>query len=179
MLQFVCGPYNSYIVYDTIFASILSLLCSIVRDVARYRASSVLQNNTKVYGPAKALDCDDVLTSWNSEGSPNGKKESFLIIDFCGGGKHPNRTVKPSELGLQFQAGFSAEEVTVYAAKPREEADETNEEIEADDDHELQSFPLSLDDPTSALKVVFDETTDFYGRVIVYQIQVWGEELGE
>mmetsp|Transcript_8470 Transcript_8470/g.20916 ORF Transcript_8470/g.20916 Transcript_8470/m.20916 type:complete len:169 (-) Transcript_8470:102-608(-) len=147
------------------------------------KASSVLQNNTKVYGPAKALDCDDVLTSWNSEGSPNGKKESFLIIDFCGGGKHPNRRVKPSEMGLQFQAGFSAEEVTVYAKSQEEGGSGSQwlkvEEIEAEDDHELQSFPLSLENPTSALKVVFDETTDFYGRVIIYQIQVWGEELGE
>ena len=53
------------------------------------------------------------------------------------------------------------------------------EEIEADDDHELQSFPLSVADETTALKVVFDETTDFYGRVIVYQLQVWGKEVGE
>ena len=148
------------------------------------RASSVLQNNTKVYGPAKALDCDDVLTSWNSEGSPNGKKESFLIIDFSGGGKHPNRTVKASELGVQFQAGFAAEEVTVYT-KPKTEVSGgasrwlKAEEIEADDDHELQSFPLSVEDPTTALKIVFNETSDFYGRVIIYQIKVWGKELGE
>jgi hypothetical protein len=55
------------------------------------------------------------------------------------------------------------------------------EEIEADDDHELQSFPLSVTDATTttALKIVFDETTDFYGRVIVYQLEVWGKELGE
>lgn len=51
------------------------------------------------------------------------------------------------------------------------------EEIEADDDHEAQAFPLSMEEPTNALKIVFDETTDFYGRLIVYQIQTWGLEV--
>ena len=149
-----------------------------------YRASSVLHNNTKVYGPAKALDCENALTSWNSEGSPTGKKESFLIVDFSGGGKHPNRAVKPEELCVQFQAGFAAEEITTYVrSRTAGSGDKPKwlkvEEIEADDDHELQSFPLSISDEITALKIVFDETTDFYGRVIVYQLQVWGKELGK
>ena len=148
-----------------------------------HRSSSVLQNNSKVYGAAKALDCENTLTSWNSEGSPNGKKESFLIIDFSGGGKHPNRRVKIEELCVQFQAGFAAEEITAYVqTRTAGSGDKPGwskvEEMEADDDHELQSFPLSVPDETTALKVVFDETTDFYGRVIVYQLQVWGKELG-
>lgn len=149
------------------------------------RASSVLQNNTKVYGPAKALDCENALSSWNSEGSRNGKKESFLIVDFSGGGKKPNRTVKPEELCVQFQAGFAAEEVTVYVQTLTAGTDKPRwlkvEDIEADDDHEMQSFPLPVTDATAttALKIVFDETTDFYGRVIVYQLQVWGKEVGE
>lgn len=83
---------------------------------------------------------------------------------------------------MQFQAGFAAEEITVYVQtgttgdKPKWSK---VEEIEADDDHELQSFPLSVAERATALKFVFDETTDFYGRVIVYQLQVWGKELGE
>jgi hypothetical protein len=137
-----------------------------------------------VYGPAKALDCENALTSWNSEGSPNGKNESFFIVDFSGGGKHPNRTVEIKELCVQFQAGFAAEEITVYVQTNTAGGGDNPrwsqvEEIEADDDHELQSFPLSVADKTTALKIVFDETTDFYGRVIVYQLQVWGNDLGE
>lgn len=145
------------------------------------KASSVQQNNTKVYGPAKALDCDSALTSWNSEGSPNGKQESFFIVDFSGGGKHPNRTVKLEELCVQFQAGFAAEEMTVYIQSNTTDSGRWSkvEEIEADDDHEIQSFPLSVAEAITGLKIVFDETTDFYGRVIVYQLQAWGKELGE
>ena len=155
-----------------------STLLSHISTGTTAKASSVLQNNTKVYGPTKALDCENALTSWNSEGSPNGKKESFFIVDFSGGGKQPNRRVQPVEIGVQFQAGFAAEEITVYVQSGGKSAWSKVEEIEADDDHELQSFPLSVADETTALKVVFDETTDFYGRVIVYQLQVWGKELG-
>ena len=168
--------------YNILLHRIILLLRYVV--LLLRRASSVLKNNTKVYGPAKALDCDSTLTSWNSEGNPKGKTESFFVVDFCGGGKNQNRTVKPAELGVQFQAGFAAEEVTVYVKKQGESCGEESrwlkvEEIEAEDDHEIQSFPLSVEDATTALKIVFNETTDFYGRVIIYQLQVWGKEVGE
>lgn len=145
------------------------------------RSSSVQQNNSKVYGPAKALDCEDKLTSWNSEGCPNGKKDNFFIVDFSGGGKHPGRTVKLEELCVQFQAGFAAEEMTVCVQTMSSGSGSWSkvDEVEADDDHELQSFPLAVADAATALKIVFSETTDFYGRVIIYQLQVWGKELSE
>ena len=154
------------------------------------KASSILQNNSKVYGPAHALDCTNTLTSWNSEGNPKGKTESFLVIDFSGGGKNQNRKVNPVELVVQFQAGFAAEEITVYRKNNTKAEDDNDsgdnnsrwlkvDEMEAEDDHESQSFPLSVEEPTTALKIVFDETTDFYGRVIIYQIQIWGKELGD
>lgn len=139
------------------------------------RASSVLQNNTKEYGASKALDCENALSSWNSEGSPDGKKENCLVIDFG-----ETRTVKAAELSIQFQAGFAAEELTVYTQESGSKTWSKAEEIEAEDDHEMQAFPLSdaiKDQPIGALKIVFHETTDFYGRVIVYQLQVWGQEI--
>lgn len=90
------------------------------------------------------------------------------------------RIVQPSKLMIQFQAGFVGEELQVFYQ------DETNWkpliEIEADDDHDLQEFDLfdeqSPDTPsTSALKISFRECTDFYGRVTIYQLQVWGHEV--
>jgi hypothetical protein len=127
------------------------------------------------------LDCDNALTCWNSEGNPKGKTSSHLIIQF-------GREVIPMELSLQFQAGFVAEELKVYRSVSPGEA-ESNEEqpwiqiddaYEVDDDHEVQSFPLAdqgSDVKASALKLVFDECTDFYGRVTVYKLQVWGKEV--
>jgi len=132
------------------------------------------------------LDCENSLSCWNSEGSPNGKTSSFLVIDF-------GRTVRPIEIALQFQAGFVAEELKVFrrtqgttASAAKEEEWAELADFEVDDDHEVQSFPLADQTAlnvqeamqTNALKLVFDECTDFYGRVTIYKLQVWGQELG-
>jgi hypothetical protein len=127
------------------------------------------------------LDCDNALTCWNSEGNPKGKVSSHLIIQF-------GREVIPMELSLQFQAGFVAEELKVYRSVSPGETENNEEQpwiqiddaYEVDDDHEVQSFPLAdqgADVKASALKLVFDECTDFYGRVTVYKLQVWGKEV--
>lgn len=90
------------------------------------------------------------------------------------------RLVEPVELKIQFQAGFVGEILNVYwfdgvSWKPLSE-----EEVE--DDHNLQSFFLTESCgrvKTKSLKFEFDECTDFYGRVIVYQLQVWGVEADD
>lgn len=135
------------------------------------RASSVLQKNTKVYGPMNALDLDSSTSCWNSDGSPTGKHSSHYILEF-------GRVVEPRELRIQFQAGFVAEKLTVLS----HQQDSTwlaITELEVDDDHDLQVFSIASSGSnvgTTALKLVFDECTDFYGRVTVYQLQIWGFE---
>lgn len=166
----------------------------------------MLQKNTKLYGPMNALDCSRELTCWNSEGSPEGKTtRNHFVVEFC----HP---VIPVELCIQFQAGFVAEEMTVFKRKERNIIDSDNdntdnndnvnewiqmdEAFEVDDDHEMQSFSLPVasvvvpkdvdgnggtkdvtkETTTTALKLVFDECTDFYGRITIYKLQVWGRK---
>jgi hypothetical protein len=129
------------------------------------------------------LDSENALTCWNSEGNPRGKTSSFLVVDF-------DRTVEPVELKLQFQAGFVAEELTIFKSTSPASTDSKEErwskvdDYEVEDDHEVQSFFLNNNSKTStkqattALKLVFDQCTDFYGRITIYQLQVWGNELG-
>jgi hypothetical protein len=157
------------------------------------RASSVLQRNSKLYGPKHALDCENASTCWNSDGSTPGTtlQPVSFIVDF-------GRSVHPTDLKLQIQAGFCAEQLTVFVQQPHaNNNNSTNREewtklveLQVDDDHELQSFSLPTA-PTSctsagtpsaycnALKLIFDDFTDFYGRTTIYQLQVWGyEEIG-
>lgn len=160
------------------------------------RASSVLQKNVRSYGPMNALDCTNTSTSWNSEGSPTGKKKCFFVIEF-------NRPVRPVEFRVQYQAGFAAEAIeisqqnnTVGRKEEEGESDDKRQkesweilfDVEAEDDHDLQRFSFAEHGittttttntdipPTTSIKLSFDEYTDFYGRVIIYQIQVWGYE---
>jgi hypothetical protein len=122
------------------------------------------------------LDYENALSCWNSEGDPKGKTSSHLIIHF-------GREVIPKELHIQFQAGFVAEEMKVLrclaGADNREQWIEIDD-FEVDDDHEVQLFHLAEQGSSikaSALKLIFEECTDFYGRITIYKLQVWGQEV--
>lgn len=131
----------------------------------------MLQKNSKLYGPMHALDLANATTCWNSEGSSSGKQSSHFILDF-------GRLVEPAELRIQFQAGFVGEEMKVYWLDGSSWKLLLEEEV--DDDHNLQTFSFSESTPgvhTTSIKLSFDECTDFYGRVTVYQLQVWGLEV--
>jgi hypothetical protein len=134
-----------------------------------------------------ALDSDNALTCWNSEGSTKGKTSSFIIIDF-------GRVVQPVQAAIQFQAGFVAADLAVsYNMKGGNNSTNAGVDdewvpivqLEVDDDHEMQQFSLIPDGDdmadslktTRTIKLFFDECTDFYGRIIVYKLQIWGREL--
>jgi hypothetical protein len=122
-----------------------------------------------------ALDSDNALTCWNSEGSTKGKTSSFLIIDF-------GRVVHPVHIAIQFQAGFVAAELEVSKMDANVDDWMQIAEFEVEDDHEVQLFSLADCDKTDslttrAIKLFFNECTDFYGRIIVYKLQIWGQEL--
>jgi len=126
------------------------------------KASSVLQKNIKLYGPMNALDIENGTSCWNSD---HGKSQSF-IVDF-------SRLIRVHELKIQFQAGFVAETCRIEAKV--NERWEVVDEVEPEDVLALQSFPLSMP-PCCILKLCFNDFTDFYGRVTIYQIEVWGSE---
>lgn len=45
-----------------------------------------------------------------------------------------------------------------------------------EDTSTLQTFPVACPDPITQLKIVFNSTTDFYGRVTVYTLEVAGSD---
>ena len=53
-------------------------------------------------------------------------------------------------------------------------------EFEPDDTNETQSFDLTDANEDerrcNALKLSFGSSTDFYDRVTIYQLEVWGDE---
>ena len=126
------------------------------------RASSVLQKNSKLYSPMNVLD-DDAGTSWNSEG--NQPTPTSLLLDF-------NRPVHPTTVKFQFQAGFAAESCTIFVDGKNSGC----ESLELKDSHELQEHRVTLPPQTNKMKLVLEDLTDFYGRVILYRLEVWGQE---
>jgi hypothetical protein len=135
----------------------------------------VLQRNVKLYGPMNALDTANGSTCWYSEGtaesdSASTTSSSWFLIDF-------KRPVRPTELRIQFQAGFCAESCSVYTKRASSEWELVDDTLEWEDVHEIQSYKLSdISTTTTALKLVFDDLTDFYDRLLVYRLEVWGQE---
>lgn len=132
----------------------------------RCRASSILQKNTKLYGPLNALDSKE-STCWNSEGI-EGSTQWFLL-DF-------GRPVEPTEIRLQFQAGFAAEICHIDVKDVEWEA---LDEVEWEDVHEIQTVTLEKTKTCTAIKLTFSEMTDFYDRVTIYRLEVWGKEVNQ
>jgi hypothetical protein len=127
-------------------------------------ASSVLQKNVKLYGPMNALDVTNGSSSWNSEG--NSQNETTLTVHF-------GRAVIPTSVRLQFQAGFSAETIVIHNPQGV-----LIGEMELEDIHEIQTHSLiNNDESFTSLKFTLDNFSDFYGRVILYRLEVWGYEI--
>lgn len=117
-----------------------------------------------------ALNLENTSICWNSEGDERGDSDQWIAIDF-------GRLVQPIRLEIQFQAGFAAE--TAVVDFKMEDDWKEMDDIEPEDAHELQSFNLSPGNksPTSALRLRFSDFTDFYNRVTIYQLAVWGQEV--
>jgi hypothetical protein len=108
-----------------------------------------------------ALDLANGTSCWNSD---TGEAQSFTIDFF--------RKIQIHALKLQFQAGFVGEICQVEAKLDDEW--QVIDELQPEDVLEVQSFPLSTCCET--LKLTFTDFTDFYGRVTIYRLEVWGDE---
>ncbi|KAM4657603.1 nuclear receptor 2C2-associated protein isoform 3-T3 [Amazona ochrocephala] len=124
------------------------LICS---DTAT-RVSSVLNRDVKHFGKKHMFDASEE-TCWNSDQSPwchscpQGACQ-WVTLDFP-------RSVRVSQLHIQFQGGFSSRLCTLEGP------------------HRFQLEETVLD----KLKITFENSTDFFGRIVVYHLGVLGERL--
>ncbi|KAJ2715310.1 Nuclear receptor 2C2-associated protein [Coemansia spiralis] len=134
---------------------------SLVEFISNYRVSSVLNRDTKSLGKQFLFDGSSE-TCWNSEqGSPQ-----HILVEFT-------RPVLLSEIRIQFQGGFAGKATRLVDLDLREEICTLHPE----DDNSLQL--LRLPDaahvvPRRQIKLQFQSSTDFYGRIVVYVLDLWG-----
>ena len=142
------------------------------------RASTVLNRNVMLYGAMNALDTKDTSSCWNSDQAPPNaplEKQQIFQINF-------NRMVSVSRIAIMFQGGFVPMKciLSIRRSERRdfEPIDEGDFDMELEDCNELQEFglPDDIDTKCDALKLTFGESSDFYGRVTIYRLQVWGYE---
>ncbi|TPX60399.1 hypothetical protein PhCBS80983_g01834 [Powellomyces hirtus] len=146
-------------------------MSSLLDSDTKIRVSSTLNRDVKSYGKQFLTDNSDE-TCWNSDqGTPQ-----HIAIDF-------GSAVKVQALHFMFQGGFTGKECEIVGVN-NEGADDVWEKVVdfyPEDQNHLQVFPLPTDVAAAKswkrLRIVFKNSTDFYGRVTVYRLDVLGERL--
>lgn len=124
------------------------------------RVSSVLNKNVRSYGKKYMFDQSDE-TCWNSDsGSPQ-----WLLINF-------EEECNVSSFEIEFQGGFAGKDCHVEAG-----SDEKNmsiiEAFRPKDINKLQRFNLKNQIRAKTFKFVFNQSTDFFGRIIIYNLSLY------
>ncbi|XP_025894668.1 nuclear receptor 2C2-associated protein [Nothoprocta perdicaria] len=127
------------------------------------RVSSVLNRDVKQFGKTHMFDGDED-TCWNSDQGPL----QWVSLDFP-------RAVKVSRLLVQFQGGFSSRLCTLEGCRTGQELAKISQ-LYPEDSNALQSFQVQ-ETVLDKLKITFENGTDFFGRIVIYHLNVLGERL--
>lgn len=109
------------------------------------------------------FDCNEE-TCWNSD---QGECQ-WVTLEFP-------QAVRVSQLKVQFQGGFSSK--TCRLEGYLKDGDFTViSDFYPEDNNSLQSFPIQEAPAVDKLKIMFENSADFFGRIIVYSLDVLGEK---
>ncbi len=125
------------------------------------RVSSVLNRNVKEFGKKFLFDGRED-TCWNSDqGSPQ-----WIQISF-----EEAKTI--SEIQLMFQGGFAGKNCHLEVSE-NDNAEDLKKcsDLYPDDSNKLQTFPLEPSVSGKVFRLVFNDSTDFFGRVTIYQFKM-------
>ncbi|XP_052395306.1 nuclear receptor 2C2-associated protein-like [Carassius gibelio] len=137
-----------------------SLICNNTQS----RVSSVLNRDVRQFGKKFMFDGNEE-TCWNSDQG----ESQWVCLEFP-------QPVKVCELRLQFQGGFSGKSCKLEGSAKEEDLKHIVD-FYPEDDNCLQSFPVQDAASVQRLKIVFENSADFFGRIIVYTLEILGEKV--
>ncbi|KAG0000238.1 Nuclear receptor 2C2-associated protein [Entomortierella chlamydospora] len=144
-------------------------MTSLLNADCRIKVSSVLNRETTLYGKQFLTD-DNEETCWNSEaGTPQ-----FIVVDF-------GRKVQVEAVQFMFQGGFVGKTCQLLAWTNDSEFVEMMK-FYPEDINPLQIinniFPVAENQrqATSRVKIIFESSTDFFGRITVYKLDILGHD---
>nr|XP_020467934.1 nuclear receptor 2C2-associated protein [Monopterus albus] len=136
---------------------------SVICGETQSRVSSVLNRDVKQYGKKNMFDCNEE-TCWSSD---QGECQ-WLSMEFP-------QSVKMSELKVQFQGGFSAKTCRLEGY-PKDGDFRVISQFYPEDNNSLQSFPIQEAPAVDKVKIMFENSVDFFGRIIIYSLDILGEK---
>lgn len=128
------------------------------------RVSSVLNRNSRQFGKKHLFDQDEE-TCWNSDQGLS----QWVSLEFP-------QCVQITQLQVQFQGGFSSRHSRLEGSRGRETLSQIVD-FYPEDTNALQTFSIPCVE-VDRLKLTFENTTDFFGRVVIYHLRVLGEKKG-
>jgi len=141
------------------------MLTRLVTTDTRIKVSSTLDNSL---GKSCLVD-GSPDTCWTSQqGLPQ-----YIQLAF-------SSPVIPRRISLTFQGGFVG--TTCAVATRSQDATSWQEltRIYPEDVNRPQMFDLTTGEPVKGIKLIFEESSDFFGRITVYDLmiegQIWGNE---
>ncbi|XP_028641906.1 nuclear receptor 2C2-associated protein isoform X2 [Grammomys surdaster] len=126
------------------------------------RVSSVLNRNSRQFGKKHLFDQDEE-TCWNSDQGPS----QWVSLEFP-------QCVQITQLQVQFQGGFSSRHSRLEGSRGGEALSKIVD-FYPEDTNALQTFSVPAME-VDRLKLTFEDTTDFFGRVVIYHLRVLGEK---
>lgn len=135
---------------------------SVLNKISKSRVSSVLNKDSKQFGKLHLFDGDDE-TCWNSDqGSPQ-----WILLEF-------DEEVGVNALHIQFQGGFAGKDCWIEA--PSTEGDLQNvDSFYPENQNQTQVFKLTKRLMLKKLKIVFNSSSDFFGRITIYKLDLIDE----
>lgn len=129
------------------------------------KASSVLNGNPRQFGPMRMFDGSDE-TCWNSAQSENGQ---WLELTF----KAPAHL---TAVAITFQGGFVGQDGEILVKSAPSDEWRSVAAFAADDSNSEQVFTLpdSSAEGVTGMRITFERSTDFYGRVTIYKLDILG-----
>ncbi|KAK3812938.1 MAG: hypothetical protein J3Q66DRAFT_346982 [Benniella sp.] len=141
-------------------------MTSLLNADCRIKVSSVLNRETALYGKQFLTD-DSNETCWNSEPGSS----QFIVVDF-------GRMVEITALQLMFQGGFVGKTCQLFVMTDEGKMVETMA-FYPEDINPLQTFhvPETQRQATSRIKIFFESSTDFFGRITIYKLDILGHDV--
>lgn len=83
--------------------------------------------------------------------------------------------VVPKRLSLTFQGGFVGTTCLVATQSQDTASWQELTHIYPEDVNRAQTFDLSITEPVGSIKLIFEESSDFFGRITIYDLMAEGQ----
>jgi len=133
-------------------------------DRIKTRVSSVINKDVKEYGKKFMFDGRED-TCWNSD-----QGDTQVISFSC------ECPVVIKKIHIQFQGGFAGKDCKLEI-QPTGNGEVITTDFYPEDGNQMQIFEVDSAVMTKSFKLHFLGSTDFFGRIIIYQLKIIGDVM--